>query len=69
LVIQYANLDEGKAKVRVTDMLGNIVLDNEIYISSGNNNYLLELQNLVVGIYNIQFTTGNIVFNKRVVKN
>ncbi len=69
LVIHYADLDEGIGRVRVADMLGNIVMDRMITVFEGSNDYLVDLHDLSIGIYNIEFSTGSIFYHKKVVKN
>jgi hypothetical protein len=68
LIVQFGETDESKARVRVTDMLGNIVADKEINVEGGSNAYVLDMENTAAGLYNIEFTSGKTVQSKRIVK-
>jgi hypothetical protein len=68
LVIQYAGMDAGIGKIRVTDMLGNIIAEKEIFINNGSNNTILNLQKEAAGLYNLEFITASGNINKRLLK-
>jgi hypothetical protein len=69
LIIKYSNLNESNAKVMVYDMLGKVILENEINASTGTDNYILDLSKFADGLYYVGFTSGNIEYHQRVVKN
>jgi hypothetical protein len=68
LVVKYSDLPEGKAKIKVYDILGKIIIDKEIDVFEGNRNYNLDLENLSNGLYDVEFSTGDINFHKKIIK-
>jgi hypothetical protein len=69
LIIQYSNLNQGKAQVKVYDMMGNIIVTRDVEVSPGNDNYILDLHTMADGLYNVEFTSGNTSFHQKMLKN
>ncbi|MEI6852693.1 MAG: T9SS type A sorting domain-containing protein [Bacteroidota bacterium] len=69
LIVQFGETDESKARVRVTDMLGNIVADKEINVNGGSNTYVLDMENTAAGLYNVEFSSGKTLQSRRILKN
>jgi hypothetical protein len=69
LIIKYSNLSEGIAEVKVYDMMGKMILNHSIEISTGSNDYILDLRDMADGLYNVEFTSGNTRFHQKMLKN
>ena len=69
LVINYNNLDENNARIRIIDILGKIIIENTIPIFEGSNNYLLNLQDIPNGLYSVEFISGYTQFHQKILKN
>jgi hypothetical protein len=68
LIIQYSDLNQGKAQVKVYDMMGKIIADRNVEVSQGNDNYILDLHNMADGLYNVEFTSGDTHYHQKVFK-
>jgi hypothetical protein len=69
LKIQYSNLNEGNAVVKVYDIMGNIILNCVIEVTNGSNYYILDLHDITNGLYNVEFTSGDTRYHQKVLKN
>ena len=69
LVIQYSNLNEGKAQVNVYDMMGKLIEIINAEVSTGSNELILDLNKLADGLYSVEFTTGATTYHKNILKN
>jgi hypothetical protein len=68
LKIHYTNLNEGKAQLKVYNMMGKIILIRIIEVTQSSNYLILDLSNIAEGLYNVEFTFGNIVSHQKVLK-
>ena len=69
LIIQYSNMNEGNAEVKVFDMMGNIILNRLVVVTQGSNYLIVDLHNIADGLYYIQFTSGDTRYHQKVLKN
>ncbi len=68
IIVKYSNLTNGKGKIKVYDVLGKVIIDKDIDVFEGNRNYNLDLENLSKGLYNVEFSMGDINYHKKIIK-
>ncbi len=69
LIITYSDLTEAKATVKVYDMIGNIIVNREVEVSEGTNNFVFNLLDIANGLYNVEFISGNTRYHQKMLKN
>jgi hypothetical protein len=69
LIIEYSNLIEGTAVVKVYNMMGKMILNYSIEVSNGSNDYIVDLRDMAVGLYNVEFTSGDTHYHQKMIKN
>ncbi|MEI6853279.1 MAG: T9SS type A sorting domain-containing protein [Bacteroidota bacterium] len=69
LVIHYSNLNEGKAQVQVFDMMGKLMASINMEVTTGSNDFILDLNNLANGPYFIEFTSSGNTYHQKILKN
>ena len=66
--IYYYSGKQEAVELKIHDMLGNIVVEKEIYVNAGSNNTILDLQKAAAGLYNLEFISGSSNIHKRLLK-
>ncbi len=69
LTVAMNHFEEGKAWIKIFDISTNLILQNEINLTHGNNLYDIAVSNLSAGMYLIEISNNDrIVFRNKIVK-
>jgi hypothetical protein len=68
LIIKYSNLDNGNAIIKVFDIMGNNVFYRNIEIPESNGTFNLDLQSLPIGVYFVEYSSGDFIYHQKVLK-
>lgn len=68
VTVSFTAAVEGKYSVRLTDMIGNVVVREEKDAVEGNNEYTYNLEDLSPGVYSLTLQLGETTFQTRIIK-
>ncbi|MEI6853453.1 MAG: T9SS type A sorting domain-containing protein [Bacteroidota bacterium] len=69
LAIHYYDQNAGKGNVSVYNMVGSLVALRTVEVVPGSNDFIIDLSDLSVGLYNVEFTVGTTSYHQKVIKN